>query len=298
MFDIVIIGSGPAGATAGIYAQRAGMKVLIVSKNEGALKKGGIIENYYGFPDPIDGEIIFNYGLQQAKNVGCTLIEDEVIDIQFDGENFTVKSKKDSFVAPVAIITTGISRTIPPIKAITKYEGKGISYCATCDGFFYRNKKVGVLGSKDYALSEANHLVHLAKEVVIYTNGIEPTVEIPNNITLNKKKIVDITGETKVETLVFEDGSSENVDGLFIAYAVAGSFDFAKKLGAQVENSKIIIDNKCMTNVPGLFAAGDCTGGMLQMAKAIYEGAQAGQEAAKLIRVQRSLKEKANTQPK
>lgn len=292
MFDVVIIGSGPAGATAGIYAQRAGMKVLIVSKNEGALKKGGIIENYYGFPDPIDGEIIFNYGLQQAKNVGCTLIEDEVIDIQFDGENFNVKSKNSSYSAPVAIITTGISRTVPPIKAITNYEGKGVSYCATCDGFFYRGKKVGVIGSKDYALNEANHLVHLAKEVIIYTNGVEPSITPPENIKLNKKKIVDIKGAGKVENLVFEDGTTETIDGLFIAYAVAGSFDFAKKLGAEVEGSKIKIDNKCMTNVPGLFAAGDCTGGMLQMAKAIYEGAQAGTEAAKYIRYQRAEKAK------
>ena len=290
MFDVIIVGSGPAGATAGNYAQIAGMKVLIISKNEGALKKGGMIENYYGFPDPIDGEVIFNYGLQQAKNVGCTLLEDEVIDIQYDGVNFTVKSKNDQYTAPVAIITTGISRTIPPIKSITNFEGKGVSYCATCDGFFYRGKKVGVIGSKDYALSEANHLVHLAKEVIIYTNGIEPSVSIPDNIKLNKKKIVDIKGATKVETLVFEDGSSDNVDGLFIAYAVAGSFDFAKKLGAQVEGTKIVIDSKCMTNVPGLYAAGDCTGGMLQMAKAIYEGAMAGTEAAKFIRFQRAAK--------
>jgi thioredoxin reductase (NADPH) len=292
MFDIIIIGSGPAGATAGIYAQRAGMKVLIVSKNEGALKKGGIIENYYGFPDPIDGEIIFNYGLQQAKNVGCTLIEDEVIDIQYDGENYHVKSKKDLYTAPVAIITTGISRTIPPIKSISSFEGKGVSYCATCDGFFYRGKKVGVIGSKDYALSEANHLVHLAKEVTIYTNGIEPSVSIPENIQVNKKKIIDIKGTNRIETLVFEDSSTETIDGLFVAYAVAGSFDFAKKLGAQVEGTKILIDKSCMTNVPGLFAAGDCTGGMLQMAKAIYEGAMAGTEAAKFIRYQRAEKAK------
>jgi thioredoxin reductase (NADPH) len=183
-------------------------------------------------------------------------------------------------------MATGTSRSTPKIEGLKEFEGHGVSYCAVCDAFFYRGKNVAVLGDGEYALHEALELLPTAKSVTLLTNQKQPSTFIPNTIKVNTGSITALKGDEVLDSILFNNGSSLNVAGLFIAIGVAGSTDLAKKLGAVTQNGNIVIDENMATNIPGLFAAGDCTGGLLQISKAVYEGAKAGTEVIKYLRNQ------------
>lgn len=284
LYDVIIIGSGPAGISAALYARRANLKVLIVSKGMSTLKKVEKIENYYGLEKPINGEELEKRGIQQAKDLGVEIINDEVINISFDS-NYTVETVNSSFECKKVIIATGSSRKSPNIKGVKEFEGKGISYCAICDGYFFRNKNVAVLGSKEYALHEAEELKNVTDNVKILTNG-EQLVENRSSVTdINNKQIKEFRGNTKLEEVEFSDNSTEKIDGLFIAIGTASASDLAKKLGVLLdEKNNIMVDKDMQTNINGVFACGDCTGGTLQISKAVYEGMIAALCAIKQIK--------------
>ncbi len=284
LYDVIIIGSGPAGISAALYARRANLKVLIVSKGMSTLKKVEKIENYYGLEKPINGEELEKRGIQQAKDLGVEIINDEVINISFDS-NYTVETVNSSFECQKVIIATGSSRKSPNIKGVKEFEGKGISYCAICDGYFFRNKNVAVLGSKEYALHEAEELKNVTDNVKILTNG-EQLVENRSSVTdINNKQIKEFRGNTKLEEVEFSDNSTEKIDGLFIAIGTASASDLAKKLGVLLdEKNNIMVDKDMQTNINGVFACGDCTGGTLQISKAVYEGMIAALCAIKQIK--------------
>lgn len=283
IYDVVIIGSGPAGISASLYTARANLKTIIISKKEGALIKAGEIENYYGFSKPIDSLELLDNGYKQASNLGVEIIEDEVVNIGFDG-NYVITGKKNTISAKSVVIATGTNRAAPNIKGLVELEGKGVGYCAVCDGFFYKQKDVAVLGFADYALHEANELVNIVNKVTILTNGQEPKTKFPDTMTIITKKVKQIVGTEHVNKVIFDDDSEINVEAVFVAYGIAGSVDLAKKIGAEVANNKIVVDDNMMTNLPGLYAVGDCVGGMLQIAKAVYEGAKASTSIIKYIR--------------
>lgn len=284
MSNILIIGNGPAGISAAIYCARSGIKTTVIGKDSGALGKADKVENYYGFENPISGPELVQTGIAQAKRLGAEIIEDEVVGLGYNGK-LTAKSLNSEYSADCIIIATGSSRTAPKIKGLEEFEGKGVSYCAVCDAFFYKGKDVAVLGCCEYALSEATELMPIANSVKIVTNGVDPIDTIPDSIPVITTPIAQFNGSDGVLSgISFEDGSSIDVSGIFIAVGTAGSTDLARKLGAETSRNKIIVDEKMSTNIPGLFAAGDCTGGMWQIAKAVCEGAKAGTEAVKYIR--------------
>lgn len=283
MVDVIIIGNGPAGISAALYTHRAGLNTLIIGRDSGSLAKADKIENYYGFSEPVSGNELIKSGIAAAKRLGINIVSDEVVNIQYNG-NLVVKTKGLEVEALSVIIATGSSRNAPKIAGLEEFEGKGVSYCAVCDGFFYKGKDVCVLGEGNYALNEAIELLPIAKSVTIVTNGAEPTVAVNDGINVRTEKILSISGETSVEEIIFEDGTSLKTDGVFVAVGVAGSSSLAKQVGAQTEGSKIVVDENMATNVPGLYAAGDCTEGMLQIARAVYEGAKAGTEVIKYAR--------------
>jgi thioredoxin reductase (NADPH) len=283
MQDIIVIGSGPAGISAAVYAARAGLKAMVISENLGALTKAEKIENYYGFAFPVPGKTLVDDGIEQARNLGVEIVSAQVVSIDY-GTGFVVKTKDESFNAPSVVLATGSNRTTPKIKGFADYEGKGISYCAVCDAFFYRGKSVAVLGGGEYALHEATELLPIAKSVTLLTNGVEPVEGFPDEITILQQPIDGLEGDEVLERVRFKDGSTLEIAGIFIALGVAGSSDLARKLGAQTDGQRIVVDENMASNVPGLFAAGDCTGGMMQIVKAAYEGAKAGTEAVKFVR--------------
>lgn len=268
------------GISASIYAKRRKLSVLVISKGNGALGKTDKIENYYGFKKPISGKELYQNGIQQAKNLGVEFIEDEVVSVQYV-EHFEVETVNSKYEAKSVILATGTNRQTPNIKGIRKFEGKGVSYCAICDAFFYKGKDVAVLGSGNYALHEAQQLKPVVNSVTILTNG-EPIIENRSlDVDVKSKKIREVRGDTKVEEVEFEDDTIEKVNGVFIALGTASSNDLARKIGARIENNHIVVDENMQTTVPGLFACGDCTGGLLQISKAVYEGAKAGLEVLK-----------------
>lgn len=278
MYDIIIVGAGPAGISAGLYAKRAGANVLILYYGESNLNKAEKIDNYYGFVNGIEGKNLYQNGIEQAKNLGIEVINEEVLNIE-KNENFIVKTSSKDYSSKAVIISTGNKKLRPNIKGVTQFEGKGISYCAICDGFFYRNKNVAVIGNSEFALSEANDLKNAANNVMILTNG--ETSNITSDYETIIKKIKQIHGQERVQSIEFEDGNTIDVDGVFIALGEAGGSDFAKKLGVMLNKDDIVVDENMQTNVEGLFACGNTTGGMLQICKAVYEGAKAGLAAAK-----------------
>lgn len=284
MYDCIVIGKGPAGITASIYMKRANVNCLVIGQNASALVKTSTIENYYGFPNPISGEELLDNGINQAKRLGIEVVTEEVISIEYMGQYYIVKTKNYTYEAKTVLLATGTSRNTPKIAGIKEFEGKGVSYCAICDAFFYRGKEVAVLGNGDYALHEAEILLPVAKKVTVLTNGKELIQNRSIEVEDVDKTILEVKGDATVKEVRFVDQTSVPIDGLFIAEGTASSTDFARKLGAIIEGKNIQVNEDMQTNIPGLYAAGDCTGGLLQISKAVYEGTKAGLAIAKYVR--------------
>lgn len=283
-YDVIIIGSGPAGISASLYTARANLKTLIISKGIGILEKVNKIDNYYGLENTLTGEELQEIGINQAKKLGVEFEEDEVVKVDYE-DGFMVETINSRYKAKAVIIATGTSRKAPKINGIKEYEGRGISYCATCDAFFFRGKDVAVLGAQEYALHEAEELERVANSVTILTNGEEPVQNRSIDFDIEEKKIREFRGSNSIEEIHFEDNTIKKIDGVFVAIGTASSSDLARKVGARIdEKGNILVDENMSTNVPNLYACGDCTGGILQIAKAVYEGMVAGMSAIKSVK--------------
>ena len=274
MAKVVIIGSGPAGVSAALYTARAGIDTTVLTRGPGALARAEGIENYYGVPGPVSGAELERRGIEGAKAVGVQFVEAEAVGLTFT-DKLTVETLSGDYPADAVILATGASRAAPPIPGLKALEGHGVGYCATCDAFFYRGKDVAVLGSGEYALHEASALLPLAKSVTLLTGGAPLTAEFPPEIALCTEKVEAILGEEagKVTGVRLAGGRELPLDGVFVALGVAGSTALARKMGAEVDGNRIVVDEHMMTTVPGLFAAGDCTGGLLQ------DGGQRGRQS-------------------
>jgi len=286
MFDAVIIGAGPAGISAGLYLKRANKNVLILYHGESQLEKAHKIDNFYGFPLGITGKDLYINGINQAVNLGIEVKDLEVLSIQMNEKmEYTIRTSEEEFNSKVVILATGNKKLRPNIKGVDLFEGSGVSYCAICDGFFYRKKNVVVIGSGTYAISEATELKNVTPNVTILTNGLElnGTTDIP----VINKEIKEIVGEGRVSGVKFMDDTTLDVNGVFIALGEAGGADFAKKLGIYMEKDNIVVDENMRTNIPGVYACGNVVGGLLQINKAAYEGAKAGLDAVKYINEKR-----------
>ena len=280
MYDVIVIGAGPAGISAALYAKRAGKNVLVLYYGESNLEKTSVIQNYYGFEDGISAKKLYADGIKQAQNIGIDVIKDEVVNIEKNENEFCVLSVDNKYLSKTLIISTGNKKNKPNIENLSNYEGKGVSYCATCDGFFYRNKNVAVIGSGNYAITEAKYLKNIVESVTILTDGEEVHID---DFETNTKKLRRIYGENAVEGVEFEDGTKLHFDGFFIALGEAGAFDFSKQMGIFTKGENIIVNEEMETNIEGLYACGDVTGGLLQICKAVYEGAKAGINSAKYL---------------
>ena len=282
-YDVIIVGAGPAGISASLYAKRSNMTVLVLHYGTSELEKAHKIDNYYGFKNGITGAELYNYGIEQAKNLGVEVSKKEILSIEIaENSLFKVNSSDESLLAKSVIIATGNKKIRPNINGIEDFEGKGISYCAICDGFFYRGKNVAVIGNGNFAIHEANDLINIVKSVKILTNG----AEAPNTskYEIDTRKIKKICGEKKVSSIEFEGGEILEIDGIFIAQGIAGGSNFAKKLGVISNNDNLVINENMETNIKGIFACGNLTGGLLQVSKAVYEGAKAGIQASNYVR--------------
>ena len=262
------------------------------------LWKSREIENYYGLEHPLSGQELYDTGIAQAKALGVRILDAQVLGVGgFD--TFVVKTTEGEFETQSLILATGSKRAAPKIPGIKEFEGKGVSYCAICDAFFYRGKDVAVLGNGDFAMHEAKELSNTASTVTIYTNGEEPEFTPEENISVNTMKIQSVEGDDLVSGIRLEpDVQAEEIRQKQVSrqmiFACRGVFmqwelQAVLRLPARwelnlLEKGNIKVNENMETTIPGLYAAGDCTGGLLQVAKAVYEGAQAGINAGKYVR--------------
>ncbi|WP_026894423.1 NAD(P)/FAD-dependent oxidoreductase [Clostridiisalibacter paucivorans] len=280
MYDVIIIGKGPAGLSSSIYTGRGNLKTLIIGKDSEALEKA-YISNFCCAEEQTGKELIHK-GIKQALDVGVDIVEEEVLDIKKESE-FVITTDTKEYKSKSVIIATGKPKIKIDIPGINKYEAKGVHYCVACDGFFYKDTKVGVIGYNDYAYHEILELESITKDITLFTNGKDIEMKKENldelkskDININKKRIGVLEGNDYLEKISFEDGSEEEIDGIFVAYGTASSVDFARKLGITIDNQNILVDDNQQTNIPGIFAAGDCTGGITQVATAVGQGSTAG----------------------
>lgn len=204
------------GISAAIYAKRRKLSVLVISKGEGALGKTQKIENYYGFAQAITGDQLYKNGISQAQNLGIELVQDEVVGLQYF-ENFEIETTNSQYQAKSVILATGTNRLTPKIKGIEEFEGKGVSYCAICDAFFFKGKDVVVLGNGNYAIHEMEQLKPVVNSVTILTNGEDMIENRGEEIEFTQKKIREFRGKEKIEEVEFEDNTVQEVHGVFVA---------------------------------------------------------------------------------
>lgn len=276
MIDVIIIGKGPAGISCAIYLKRYNLNPLVIAKDYGTLSNNSLIENYYGI-ESINGRELIDKGVEQAKKLGIEIKEEEVLSIE-NYDNYEVITKNNTYKAKAIFLATGKTREKVFTKGFKEFEGKGISYCATCDGFFYRKKKIGIMGSGDYMLSELEVLKNFTNDIIIFSNEkIESEFEVVND------KIIEFYGEEKLQGVRTKEKEYE-LDAMFIALGSQSGFSFSKHLGIVLDEfDNIVVDENYMTNLEGIFAGGDVIGGLLQVAKAVSDGAIAATRIKKYL---------------
>ena len=272
-YPVIIIGSGPAGLTAALYAARADLKPLLFSGMviHGQASLTSVIENYPGFPDGVGGDELGGLFQQQAERFGTEIVYDQVTKVDFSHKPFKISTYSEQFTADSVIISTGADPrklNVPGEQALT---GRGVSYCATCDGWFFKDKEVAVVGGGDSALEEALFLTRFAKSIKIIhrRDELRAGAILENRAKTNPKIsfvwnsiVTEIQGDTKVENLLVKnvkDGSETlmSFDGVFIFIGHLPNSDLFREQIVLDELGYIVVDKRMRTNIPGVFAAGE-----------------------------------------
>lgn len=299
MFDVAIVGAGPAGLTAAIYCARYGLKTIIFEDptNISQLAIAPFIENYPGFEG--SGFDLIKKMKEQALKFGATHKFEKVVDIKKNGEKFIIKTDKSEYEAKAIILATGGKHKELGVEGEKEFRGRGVSYCAVCDGFFFKGKKVIVVGGGNSALVEAMYLKDLGCDVtVVHRRDKFKADEIiqrqfyEKNIPVLWNTVVEkIVGTNKVEKVILRnvktgEKSEMEVNGVFIAIGIEPQTELALKLGVELDSEGYIkVDRNQATNVEGVFAAGDCCNNPLkQVITACGDGAIAAYSAYQFLK--------------
>lgn len=286
MKNIAIIGGGVAGLSAAIYALRANVNVTLFEQ----FGLGGLvatldkIENYPSYPSVEGWELAQNMA-NQAKQLGLKQTRQKVLSLTTCENGFCITTDKGQHSFDAVIIATGTTHNKLGIEG--DYVGKGVSYCATCDGNFYRNLDVAVVGNGNSAIKEALYLADLCKTVYLVANdnltGEQKVIDdllAKTTVQLVNGTVATIGGENEVQFVdVYRDGTTTRLDvaGIFVAVGSTPATDFIKIDGLTMQKGYVVVDDRAQTNVKGLYAAGDCTNGPLkQIVTACGDGAKAG----------------------
>lgn len=298
---VVIIGSGPAGLTAALYTARAQLQpVLIVgSQLGGQVAITYDVENYPGFPDGLAGPELVELMQRQAERFGARLVYDEVVSVDFtQGSPFTVKTHGEEFQADAVIVTAGASAKKLHVPGESEYTGKGVSYCATCDGFFFRGKDVLVVGGGDSAVEEGLFLTRFANkvEIVHRRDSLRAGQTLQKRAFANEKlafrwntMIKEIHGNGSVQSVTLEDTYSGaqtkyETDGVFVFIGHYPNTNFLQGQLAMDEQGYVITDERMRTSVPGVFAAGEIQDPLYrQVATSVGQGCAAAMQAEKWL---------------
>ena len=299
--DIMVIGGGPAGLTAAIYSSRLGMKTLLF---EGKLLGGRAAEapavwNFPGFPEGITGVELVDLMAKQAGKFGAeTRLSEEVVDLNLDGKAKRVTTRSGTHGGLGIIIATGTQRKKILVPGETEFLGRGVSYCAVCDGPLFKGRSVAVIGSGNEAFEDALYLSSVSEKVFLVTHSgrIEAEKALVDecdekaNIEFIEARVKSISGDRFVESITvteLETGREEEipVDGVFVSVGGVPMTNLVKKAGIAVdERGCIKVDRRQSTNVEGVYAAGDCTCGGMQIITAAGEGAMAAIQAYRYVK--------------
>lgn len=291
-YDVIIIGGGPAGLTAGIYASRARLKTLLIESFSVPCQAVTTdhIENYPGFPEGVNGFELIEKFKKQAEKFGTEFIAGEVKSIKENNPGWQVITEDKSYIARSVIIASGASPKKLNIPGEDKFRGRGVSYCATCDGALFKNKEVVVAGGGDTALEEALFLTRFVRKVIVVhrRNALRGTKILQERALSNKKiefiwdaVISEILGATKVSGVKVKNvktGVEKDLscDGVFIFVGYTPNIVFLKDLLVLDESGYIIAEDNCRASKPGIFACGDCRKKLLrQVVTACGDGATA-----------------------
>lgn len=298
MYDVIIIGAGPAGLTAGMYCSRGGKKTLILGSVYGSQQSmGGLYENYPGFPDGIQGIELSERMRAQAEKYGADLHEELAAKLVSLNGVFRVKTESWEYQAKALILATGASHRKLLVPGEEEYAARGVSYCAYCDGALFRNKTVAVVGYGNGAaravlylagLCQKVHLLNVREDLVAEAVYLDRIDTLTNITILQGVEPIRILGDgfvTGIEFRVRGRASTLNVDGVFVEMGVSPNVGLAPDLGIEVTKGGFIRVNRLTqeTNVPGVYAAGDVTGGRMQVTTAVGAGTSAAISAMRYI---------------
>ena len=295
MYDIIIIGAGPAGLSAGIYASRLGKKTLILEKLNpgGQITLSSEIENYPGVCEVKSGLELMMCWPDQAKKFGCEIKSEEAQQLTTDNGKWKIKTPTNEYTSKAVIIATGSTPKKARFQGEIEYIGKGVSYCAVCDGFFYRNKIVAVIGGGDSALEEALYLSEIAKKVYLIhrrdkfkaaPNTQKKVFEKENIEIIFNNEVKEVNGKEFVEKIILKDGKILDVDGVFVFVGMKVNNELVKDLVEINEKGEVKVDLNMQTSLKGFFAAGDIReNSVRQVVAAAGDGAVAAINACKYI---------------
>lgn len=304
-YDAIIIGAGPAGLTAGLFCARAGLKTLIVERSMigGRMVEAPLIDNYPGFPEPVRGvelaQLMYNHAIKAGAEI---IYPEEIVDLIVGSKHHRVVTRLGKNYRSLAIIiATGLNVKKGTVINEEKLIGKGVSYCAVCDGPLFKGKKVALVGSSYRALNEALFLTGIASKVYVILHekpeeeaySLLRRIERVGNAIIIEGKATKIIGKNYVEGIEVEysDGRKEIIDvsGIFISVGEVPTTQIFRKIGIKLDERGFIVTSKSQeTNIPGIFAAGDVTGQGLQIATAVGQGAMAALSAIRYVRLVKS----------
>jgi thioredoxin reductase (NADPH) len=291
-YDVIIIGGGPAGLTAGLYTSRARLRTLLIETAlfGGQMTTTELIENYPGCPQGISGADLSNLMDEQAKRFGMEAVNQEVVEVRCEGDRKAVRTHESSFSCDALIIATGTEYRKLGVPGEMEYRGKGVSYCATCDGAFFKDSSIVVVGGGDSAVTEALVLTKFVKDLtVVHRRDALRATKIHQERAFANPKIKflwdsvvqEIKGDDIVRSVVVKNVKTGEVkeigiEGVFLFVGLTPRTEFLKGLVQMDEGGYVVTNENCETSVKGIFAAGDCRKRLLrQIATAIGDGATA-----------------------
>lgn len=291
--DVLVIGSGPAGIQAAIHASRRKVSVVVAGRPSASAAAGTEMDNYFG-TGLVSGDRLIEEGVRQAESTGAVFSGQNVISSSRDGEAFRfVLEDGTEVVSKAVVIATGISRKRLGIPGEKELFGKGVSYCAVCDCNFYKGRRAVIVGNESEAATSAEMMTGYASETSWVAWDVQASPVLVEKaeaagVRLYGSKPRAIVGETKVEALELEDGTTIPTDGVFIELGAKSAADIAMDLDVMPEmDDTIKVGTDCATEVPGIYACGDVTGKPWQVAKAVGQGCVAGTNAAAFVKGER-----------
>lgn len=290
LYDVIIIGAGPAGLQAAINAVRKKATVLVLGRPERSSLYKAHIENYLCVDGVREGAELLALGIDQVKSFGAEYAPEDVLHVEHASDTFAVRVESGKTLKTRSLIfATGTSRKKLKVKGEKELSGKGVSYCVDCDANFYRNAKVVIVGNESAAVDGALTMLGYASEVHLITRELLVSKELHKKLSESGVKIhqdtwvKEILGENSVEGVLLENGAKLEVEGVFVELGAKGALELATTIGVQLDSetfTHINCNKKQQTNITGVYAAGDIVGHPYQMAKAVGEGCVAGWEAA------------------